>query len=226
MTPESVLSWISSNANAKTRTEMSQRYGIPNDNAFGVPMGEMKKFARTLGKDHALAADLWASGSYESRTIAVLVEDPNQVTKRQMDAWVRDFDSWAICDTACFSLFDQVPFAWQKVKKYATAKREFVRRAAFALMWALSVHDKQPSDAQFCGALELIAAFEPDDRPLVTKAVDMALRAIGKRNRNLNAAAIKTAAELAADADKTRAWIGRHALKELQSSKVRSRLKS
>ena len=184
MNSDEVLAWLKTQATAKQVDDMT-RYGIPNDRAFGVAMGDMKKFAKTIGRDHRLALALWKTKWYEARTIAVFVADPDKLTSRQMDQWTQQFDSWAICDTACFHLFDQTPYAWDKVSLWAASEKEFVRRAAYALLWALSFHDKQASNAQFKEALSMIEAAAPDDRPLVKKAVNMALRAIGKRNKPL-----------------------------------------
>lgn len=220
MTADEVLKWLKRTGTRKTVEEMRARYGIPNDRAFGVPMGEMLKFVKPLEKDHELAKDLWATGWYEARTIATLVDDPDLVTRSQMDQWTADFDSWAICDTACFRLFDRTPFAWEKVPRWIRSPKEFVRRAGFALIWSLSVHDKDATNKQFKGALKLIETCEPDARPLVKKAVDMALRAVGKRNATLNKAAISTAKRLARSDDQNIAWIGRKALRELESKKA------
>ena len=141
-----------------------------------------------------------------------------------MDAWAHDFDSWAICDTTCFHLFDRTAHAWKKVPEWAASGEEFVRRAGYALVWALSVHDKSAPDDRFVEALGIIEAAEPDPRPLVKKAVDMALRATGKRNARLHAEAVAVASRLAEAGDADRSWIGRHALRELESEKVRARL--
>jgi 3-methyladenine DNA glycosylase AlkD len=223
MTAAEVLGWLQRTGTAATVAGMT-RYGIPNDRAFGVPMGEMQKYAKRLGKDHALAAELWTSGWYEARTVAVLLAEAGKLTGGQMDAWARDFDSWAICDTACFHLFDRSSHAWEKVRPWARMRPEFHKRAAFALMWGLSVHDKTASDASFLECLPLIEEAAADDRNFVKKAVDMALRAIGKRNGALNAAARETAERLAASAAGTPRWVGKHALRELTSPGVRDRL--
>lgn len=219
-----VLALLESEGTVETVEGMT-RYGIPNDKAFGVPMGTMRKFAKQIGKDHSLATELWKTGWYEARTVAVFVDEPAKVTKRQMDAWAKDFDSWAICDTACFSLFDQTPHAWEKVSKWISSQREFVRRAGYALIWSLSVHDKLAPNSSFAAAMCLIEGTEPDERPLVKKAADMALRAVGKRNVALNKAAIKVAKRLAKSNDKTKKWIGSHSLRELESENVQQRLK-
>ena len=221
---DQVNRWLKKAGTAKTVSEMS-RYGIPNDRAFGVPMAEMKKLAKQIGRHHELACELWQTEWYESRTVAGLIDDPSKVTSRQMDQWVKEFDSWAICDTVCFHLFDRTRFAWSKVPKWASSKREFVRRAGFAMIWALSVHDKESDDSVFLGALETIESCPADERLLVKKAIDMALRAVGKRGPVLNRAAIKTAQRLSKSDNVHHSWIGRHSLKELQNSKIQSRWK-
>src|SRR5688572_8253431 len=128
-----VLAWLAKSADAKVRAGMA-RYGIPTDNAVGIPVGTLRAEGKRLGRSHALAAALWKSGSYEARMLATFVEDPAQVTPAQMDAWCKDFDNWAICDTACFHLFDRTPHAFGKVEQWAKSRDEFVKRAAFALL--------------------------------------------------------------------------------------------
>ncbi|WP_421722800.1 DNA alkylation repair protein [Bauldia sp.] len=222
-TATTVLTWLKREGSAKGRADMT-RYAIPNDRAFGVAMGVLKQEAKAIGTDHALAASLWETGWYEARTLAVFVDDPALVTADQMERWVADFDNWAICDTACFSLFDRTAHAWDKVDAWAGAEPEFVKRAAFALIWSLSAHDKAAPDARFQHALTLIAGAADDGRNFVKKGVDMALRAVGKRNPALHAAALTTARTLAESDNTTRRWIGRKAVRELDSDKVRARL--
>jgi len=222
VTAEEVVAWLESRASEETRAGMV-RYAVPTENALGVSVSAMRDFAKRHGRDHALALDLWPTGIYEARTLAVFLDEPDLVTPEQMDRWARDFDSWAICDTACFHLFDRTADRWEKVGAWAPAEPEFVRRAAFALLWALSVHDRKADDERFLAALELIRAHEPDDRAYVKKGIDMALRAVGKRNARLNEAAVRVARALAKDADPSRAWIGRHALREIDTDKVRAR---
>ncbi len=216
------LRWLESEATEADRLGL-KRYGIPMDRAIGVPMGKMLGWAKGRPKDHALAEALWADGRYEARTLALLIEDPAAVTPAQMDAWTAAFDNWAICDTACFRLFDRAPFAWDKVADYATRDEEFVRRAAFALIWALSIHDKAAPDAHFLDALALCEAHADDPRPMVRKAVSMALRATGKRNARLNMAARETAARLATGS-KPAATTAREAQRELTAPKLLTRL--
>jgi 3-methyladenine DNA glycosylase AlkD len=220
---DAVMSSLRRAATKKWREDMT-RYGIPNDNALGVTMGTLKAMSKKLGKDHALAGSLWATGVYEARLLATLVDDPAQVTAAQMDRWCRDFDNWGIVDTACFALFDRTPHAWGRVEKWATKKKEFEKRAAFALLWSLSTHDKSASDAQFIGGLALIEGAADDDRLYVKKAANMALRGVGKRNRALHAAAVATATSLAARESASSRWIGKDALRELNSAAVKGRL--
>lgn len=223
MTVDDVLDWLAETGTEEGRAGML-RFGVPNDNAYGISMGVLKKKAKAIGKDHALALKLWDTGKFEARILAAEIAEPDKITEALMDEWCADFDSWAMCDHVCFVLFDRTRFTWQKVYQWASREEEFVRRAPYALIWALSVHDKKADDAVFLDALTLIENAPADDRPLVKKAVDMALRAVGKRNRRLNSAARETCRTLMAAPGKSRQWIGRHALKELTSDKVEARL--
>jgi 3-methyladenine DNA glycosylase AlkD len=220
-----VIAWLERNGNAKGRAAMA-RYAVPSDKAYGVGVGAMQKYAKSLGRDHALALALWKIDRYETRMLATFLDEPERVTSAQMDAWVGDFDNWAICDTACFKLFDQTAHAWSKLEPWAKRREEFVRRTAFALLWSLTVHDPDAGDAQFVRGLALIEKAATDERNFVKKAVDMALRAVGKRNLELNAAAIALARRLAASDDPTARWIGGHSLRELSSPSVQKRLRS
>ena len=208
------MRWLEQHATKKTRDGMA-RFGIPSTNALGVTVGDMRKYAKTIGKDHALAARLWKTGVYEARFLAAFVDDPAAVTPAQMETWAGDFDNWAVCDTVCFALFDRTPHAWKKVRAWAGARAEFKRRGAFALLWALSVHDKKAPDALFRACLPLIEAGALDERDYVKKGVDMALRAMGKRNPSLRRAAIDLATGLRDSKEGSQAWIGRSTLREL-----------
>ena len=191
------------------------RYGLPSDKAFGVSVKDIQALAKRLGKDHRLAAALWTSGWHEARMLACYVDEPARVTSTQMDAWVRDFDNWGICDTVCFVLFDKTPHAWKKVEVWSKRREEYVKRAAFALLWGLTVHDKEAEDARFLRGLELIEVAATDERHYVKKAVNMALRATGKRNASLRAAALASARKLALLTSEPARWTGRDALREL-----------
>jgi 3-methyladenine DNA glycosylase AlkD len=221
----SALGWLKSHA-TKATLEAMAHYAIPSDKAIGVAMRDIKALGKTLGPNHGLAAALWDTGVYEARMLASFVDDPAQVTAVQMDRWCRDFDNWALCDALSFNLFDRTPHAWTKVTQWSTQRNEFEKRTAFALLWSLSVHDKRAGNAPFLEGLALIERAAEDERHFVKKAVNMALRAIGKRNLTLNAAAVTVARRLA-DSDRPAAgWVGRDALKELTSPAVRKRLKA
>ena len=191
------------------------RYGIVAKKAFGVSVGETRALARKIGRDHALAAALWKSGVYEGRLLAIFVEDPALVTSRQMDAWARGFENWADCDTACFHLFDKTPLAWKKIEQWAGRKDEFVKRAAFALLASVALHDKKAPDAPFLKTLPLIEREAGDDRNFVKKGVSWALRGIGHRNPKLRSAALKTAERLSTSQLASARWIGKDAKRDL-----------
>jgi 3-methyladenine DNA glycosylase AlkD len=211
---ESALAWLKRHSSKATRDGMA-RYAIPSDKALGVAMRDIKALGKKIGRNHQLAAALWDTGVYEARMAASFIDDPAQVTPEQMDRWCRDFDNWAFCDALSFNLFDRTPHAWAKVTEWSTRRKEFEKRTAFALLWSLTVHDKNVGNAPFLDGLALIEREAGDDRHFVKKAVNMALRAIGKRNPVLNAAAVKVARRLAASDDATARWIGTDALREL-----------
>ena len=191
------IDWLEDHGTAAGRAGMA-RYGIPSTKAFGVPMRQIQFLARELGRDHDLALGLWKTGWYEARLLASYVDEPSEVTSTQMDAWCRDFDNWAVCDTVCFVLFDRTPHAWRKVHAWAPRRDEYVRRAAFALLWGLTVHDKAADDEAFRDGLRLVERAATDPRHYVKKAVSMALRATGKRNPALRTAATRLARALSA----------------------------
>jgi 3-methyladenine DNA glycosylase AlkD len=222
---QSALAWLERHKTRATLEGMA-RYAIPSDHAIGVAMRDIKTLGTILGRNHDLAAALWDTGVYEARMLASFVDDPAQVTPAQMDRWCKDFDNWALCDAVSFNLFDRTPHAWTKVAQWSTRRNEFEKRTAFALLWSLTVHDKRAGNAPFLDGLILVEREADDNRHFVRKAVNMALRAIGKRNLALNAAAVAVARRLA-DSDQPAAqWIGRDALKELTGPAVRKRLKT
>jgi 3-methyladenine DNA glycosylase AlkD len=219
----SALKWLKSHSTKSTLDGMA-RYAIPSDKAFGVAYKDMKVLGKRLGRNHELAGALWDTGVYEARMVASFLDDPSQITPAQMDRWCEDFDNWAICDTMCFNLFDRTPHAWAKVAQWSSSKDEFVKRTAFALLWSLSVHDKRAGNEPFVEGLVLIERAADDERNFVKKAVNMALRAIGKRNRALNAAAVAAARRLAGSSNASARWVGKDALRELTSPSVIRRL--
>jgi 3-methyladenine DNA glycosylase AlkD len=217
------VAWLRKKGTKATRDGMA-RYAIPSDKAFGVTVGAMRAYAKKLGPDHALAQALWSDGHYESRMLACFVAEPALLTPAQMERWARDFDSWALCDTAAFHLFDRTPHAWKSVAAWAPRREEFVRRAAFALLASLALHDKRAGDAPFLRGLRLIERAAPDERNFVKKAVSWALRSTGRRNAALNAAAVSVAKRLGASTKPGARWVGKDALRELTSPAVKNRL--
>ena len=218
-----VVAWLKRKGSKKARDGMA-RYGLPSDNAFGVAIGVMQRYAKEIGRSHDLAIALWETGWYEARTVAAFVDEPERVTPAQMDRWCRDFDSWGICDTVCFHLFDRTPHAWDKVSKWSSSREEFVKRGAFALLACLALHDKEADDAKFLASLPLIERAATDDRNFVKKGVSWALRLIGRRNRALNAEAVALSRRLAASSAPSARWLGNGAVKELTSAAVLKRL--
>jgi 3-methyladenine DNA glycosylase AlkD len=217
------LTWLKGHSTRRTLEGMV-RYSIPSDHAYGVAMKDIKALGTTLGRNHALAGDLWATGVYEARMLASFVGDPAHLTPAQMDRWCKDFDNWAFCDAMSFNLFDRSPHAWAKVTQWSNRRNEFEKRTAFALLWSLTVHDKSAGDERFKHGLLLIEREAGDGRHFVKKATNMALRAIGKRNRALNVAAVVVARRLADSTDAAARWVGKDALAELTSSAVTARL--
>ncbi|HET6668889.1 MAG TPA: DNA alkylation repair protein [Pyrinomonadaceae bacterium] len=190
------------------------RYAIPADNAFGIAVGTLHKLAKQLGRNHNLALALWKSGWFEARMLATFVDEPERVTPAQMDRWCRDFDSWAICDTVCFHLFDRTPHAYAKVEQWAERREEFIKRGAFALLACLALHDKAADDEAFLRYLPLIEKAAPDERNFVKKGVSWALRSIGRR-QIVKGAVLDVAARLAASPEPAARWIGKDALRDL-----------
>jgi 3-methyladenine DNA glycosylase AlkD len=218
-----VIASLKRQGSPKIREGMA-RYAIPSDKAFGISVGALRQYAKRLGPNHELAAALWKSGFYEARMLASFVDDPACVTPEQMDRWCKDFDNWAICDTACFALFDRTPHAWRMVNKWARSRDEFVKRASFALLASLTVHDKLAGDAPFVKGLALVERGATDERNFVKKAVNWALRSIGKRSAALNAAAVGVAKRLGESTNPSARWVGKDALRELASPAVQKRL--
>jgi 3-methyladenine DNA glycosylase AlkD len=209
-----VLAELKSLGSEQGRAGMA-RFGINTANALGVSMAAMRPLERKYRRNHALAAELWASGYHEARILAALVDEPDKVTRRQMDAWAGAFDSWDLCDQACMKVFARTPFVAEKAAKWAADEREFVRRAAFATIAGYAVGAKGAPGAEFLPFLTLIETHATDQRNFVRKAVNWALRQIGKRSPALNRPALNLARALAASDDKTARWIGKDALREL-----------
>lgn len=223
MTTSEILAWLKRRG-SRRNVEGMARYAITAEKVFGVSMATMKPLARRLRPDHALAVALWKTGWYEARILAVLIDEPARLTVAQMNAWVRDFDNWAICDTSCFHLFDKSPLAWGRIDRWASSPREFVKRAAFALMAGLALHDRATEDARFLALLPIIERESTDARNFVKKGVNWALRSIGHRNRALHEASMTLARRLAASDVPSARWIGKDAIRDLDRVLVRERV--
>jgi len=211
---------------SRANVEGMKRYGISSPRMFGISVSDLRAMAKEIGRDHALALELWETGWYEARMLAAFIADPAAITQAQMDRWARDFDNWAITDTACFSLFDRTPHAWSRVDQWSKRSAEFVRRAGFALLASLALHDKQSADTEYRKRLALIRKYASDDRNFVKKGVSWALHAIGCRSRSLHADALAVAGELAESSDPAERRVGRDAVRKLKSAATLKRLKS
>lgn len=201
------------------------RFGINPHKTYGVSMVSLRKMAKQIGKDHRLAQQLWASGIHEARILASLVDIPESVEEAQMENWVKDFDSWDVCDQCCSNLFDKTLFAYRKAVEWSKQEEEFVKRAGFVLMATLAVHDRVAKDEAFERFLPIIKRECADERNFVRKAVNWALRQIGKRNHYLNQRAMQIAVEIKAKESPTARWIGADALRELSSPAVQTKLR-
>jgi|SRR5688572_21262424 3-methyladenine DNA glycosylase AlkD len=215
-TPASeVVAWLKKNGTQKARDGLA-RYGLPSDHAVGISIGALKKKAKELGKNHDLAIALWKTGIYEARLLAAFVGEPARVTPAEMDRWCKDFDNWGVVDTVCFGFWDRTPHAFGKVRAWATRTPEFEKRAAFALLACLALHDKTTKDdAPYLASLKLIERAASDERNFVKKGVSWALRLIGRRSRGLHAASMALSKKLAASDDATERWLGKEAIRDL-----------
>src|SRR5260221_5797552 len=228
MTADEVVRKLASLGSAKN-VEGMLHFGIATKKSFGVPTPILKKFAREVKKQaadrHGLAQELWETGIYDARAVAFWIDDPKLVTKKQMEAWAKDFDNWATVDGTCCYLFCRTTHAYDKAYEWAKKKPEFIKRAGFSLMAYLAVHDKKADAAKLAAFLPVIERNSDDDRNFVRKAVNWALRQIGKRNLNLHKLAIETAERIKLQNTKSARWIANDALRELRSGAVIERLK-
>jgi 3-methyladenine DNA glycosylase AlkD len=200
------------------------RFGINPKNTYGASIPFLRNLAKKTGKNHELALKLWDSEIHEARILAGFIDEPSKVSERQLEFWVSDFDSWDVCDQVCSALFDKTEFAWEKAVEWSKRDKEFVKRAGFVLMAALSVHDKKAKDEDFEKFFPIIKRESTDERNFVRKAVNWALRQIGKRNSCLNKLALKTAKEIQKMDSKSARWIAKDAIRELESEAVKKKL--
>ena len=224
MTVPDILAWLERKGTKRNRDGMA-RYAIVAPKAYGVSVGDLRALGKKLGRDQKLAEALWKTGWYEARMLATFVADPARVTPALMDRWARDFDNWAICDTACFHLFDRTPHAFRKIRQWSSRREEFVKRAAFALLASVALHDKKGPDAPFLATLPLIERAAIDERNFVKKGVSWALRGVGRRSRTLHGPSVALARTLAASESRAARWVGKDALRELTGAVVLRRLK-
>jgi len=223
MQVDAILKKLRALSNPKAVVGMA-RFGINPENTYGVSIPNLRRMAKEIGKDHSLAQQLWDSKIHEARILASMIDDLNQVTKKQMDVWIKDFDSWDVCDQCCMNLFSKTPMAWEKAIEWTKREKEFEKRAGFVLMACLAWYDEESSDKKFLVFLPAIKQEANDNRNYVKKAVNWALRNIGKRNLNLNKKAIETAKEVQKMDSRSAKWIASDAIRELTSEAVQERL--
>ena len=225
MSVELIVQELSKRGSSKAREGMS-RFGIQTSKALGVSIPQIRDLAKKIGTNHELAQQLWITGIHEARILASMVDDPTRVSEDQMEKWARDFDSWDVVDGCCGNLFDKTRFATRKAHEWSKRKEEFVKRAGFVLMAELAVHDKKASNQTFLEFLPATVREAADERNFVKKAVNWALRQIGKRNAVLNAAVIRTCDEIRNSESRSAKWIAADALRELTSEPVQKKLAS
>jgi 3-methyladenine DNA glycosylase AlkD len=221
---EDIIGELESLSNPEDIAGMA-RFGIKSNKAYGVRMPELTRIAREVGKNHQLAEELWRHGYTETRILACMVDDPKEVTEEQMERWALEFNSWDVCDQCCMKLFRKTPYAYQKIEEWSALDEEFVKRAAFTLIATLAVHDKKADDEKFEELFSLIIRESGDERNFVKKAVNWALRQIGKRNLDLNRKAIAVAEKIDQLNSRSAKWIAKDAIRELESDKVLEKLR-
>lgn len=204
-----IVATLEGEADPDACVAMREQYGIHADQSYGVPMRRLLQMAKSAGSDHQLALDLWAQGSYEARTLAAMIDEPERVGRQQMQQWCDDFDSWAIVDTVCFRLFDKTRDAWPMVDQWVDDERLFVRRAGFALVWALALHNRDAADEHFRQALTYARTHAHDPRPLVGKSITMAMRAIATKRPALRDDVVDLAQRFCDDRDPSAKRVGR-----------------
>jgi 3-methyladenine DNA glycosylase AlkD len=214
MTVTEILDHLKQKADAKYHAGML-RFGVNNEKALGVKIPEVRKLAKLIKKDHDLAQQLWDTDIHEARILASMIDDPKLVTPKQIDTWTKDFKTWDVCDQVCGNLFDRTPYAIEKAIEFSNHKEEFIKRTGFVLMAEFAVHDKKADDIMFIQFFPIIEREAWDERNFVKKAVNWALRQIGKRNNTLRPLAIQCAEGILEQDSKAAKWIARDALREL-----------
>lgn len=223
MNYDEVIEQLRSMGNPKNVEGMA-RFGIKHEKNFGVNVTTLRKFAKTIGTNHELAVKLWNSKIRDARMVAACIEDPKTVPEEQVDKWVKDLDSWDICDHCCGHFFDRTPFAYKKIREWTKSSELFVKRAGFSLIAWLAVHDKKKPDKEFEDLLQIIKREATDERNYIKKSVNWALRQIGKRNWDMNKKTIAMAKEIQKIDSKSARWVATDALRELNTKNVKRRL--
>ena len=221
---DNVLKKLKAKANPD-RLEGMARFGMVREERLGISIPELRKLAKEIGQDHKLALKLWELGIQETRILAAMIDRPEEVTEQQMEEWVKDINSWDVCDQVCMNLFGKAPFARKKINEWSKREEEFVKRTAFSLIACLAWHDKNAPDEDFIKFLPIIKSGAVDERNFVKKAVNWALRNIGKKNPNLNKVAIKAAKDIQKIDSKAARWVASGAIRELESEAVQRRLR-
>lgn len=221
-----ILAWLERNGSEKVRAGMA-RFGIETeDRVLGIAFGALRKYGKTIGRDHDLAIALWDTGIYEARVLATFVAEPERVTPVEMERWSKAFDNWGIVDTVCFKLWDQVPHAWKKVEAWSSKRDEFVKRAAFALLACLALHDREADEERFVKLLPLVERAATDDRNFVKKGVSWALRSVGRRGAEAYAASLALAERLAKSESAAARFVGKDALRDLSKPALKKKFSS
>jgi 3-methyladenine DNA glycosylase AlkD len=218
-----ILKALEAKANPENVKGMA-RYGMTAEKRLGVSVPDMRKIAKSAGKDHALALELWRTGVPEARIVAAMVAEPDRLTETEMEDWVKDINSWDVCDQACMNLFEKTPLAWKKIIDWSVREEEFVKRTAFSLLACIAWHNKTTGNDEFVRYFPVIKEGATDERNFVKKSVSWALRSIGKRNPTLNRAAIDLAAEIGGTDSKAARWIASDVTRDLTSEAVKRKL--
>jgi len=223
MDTSEIIKLLKKNADQDKVAGMS-RFGINPENTLGISIYDLQRFAKKIGVDHRVALELWNTGIHEARILAGYIDNPGEVTEEQMENWVKDFNSWDVCDQVCSTLFDRTEFAHEKAIEWSSREEEFVKRSGFVLMATLAVHSKEADEKDFEKFFPIIIRESSDERNYVKKAVNWALRQIGKRNISLNRKAIKIAERIQKIKSRSAKWIASDALRELKSEKIQNRV--
>ena len=224
MSVESLLAEMMSEADPGAVAGMA-KFGISSKGTLGVSVPALRGMARRVGMNHSIALGLWDTGYHEARILAALVDDPASVSESQMERWAKDFDSWDVCDQCCGNLFDKTRFAYAKAREWSQREEEFVKRAGYVLMAELAVHDREAPDSEFLGFLPIIEEGSADPRNFVKKAVNWALRQVGKRSLKLNREALKAAKRISKRGTPSSRWVASDAIRELESEQVQRKIR-